>query len=211
MISVFVVDDHLVVRQGLRSLLAQYADLQVVMEAENAERALELADNLRADVALVDIRMDGQNGLELARKLRRICPQLSIIILTSYEDDAYLLQAAQAGVHGYLLKSTSAEVLAEAIRAAQRGERRLSPTLAGKALQQLETLSQAQLQLESGLLDQELQLLQLIADGVTNQEVAAKLYLSERTVKRKVQDILTKLGATNRAQAVAEAYKRGLL
>ncbi|MFN8454850.1 MAG: response regulator transcription factor [Anaerolineae bacterium] len=171
-----------------------------------------MVDQLRAGRFLLDIRLAlDSSGQELARQLRRTHREAKVIILTSYDEEGYLREAAQAGVQGYLLKSASAEVLAEAIRAAQRGEWRLSPALAGKALQQLQELSQAQAQSEAGLSDQELQLLQLIAEGATTHTMAQTLYLSERTVKRKVQDVLDKLGATNRAQAVTEAFKRGLL
>ncbi len=208
---VLLVDDHPVVRRGLRSLLSQYGDIQVIGEAEDGPAALDLAAQLQPDVILLDIRLAGSSGLNLARRLRRGQSDSRIIILTSYDDEGYLLQAAQAGVYGYLLKSASAEILAEAIRAVHRGERRLSPTLADKALEQLETLSQAQLQSEAGLSEQELELLQLIADGATTQDMAHTLYLSERTIKRKIQDVLNKLDAANRAQAVAEAFKRGLV
>jgi len=209
--SVFIVDDHLVVRQGLRSLLSQYPNIQVMGEADGGPDTVELITSLQPDIVLLDIRLAGQGGLDLARQLRQAGSQSRIIILTSYDNESYLLEAAQAGVHGYLLKSTSAEILADAIRAVQRGERRLSRAVAGKALEQLEALTQAQPQAEVRLSKRELQLLQLIADGATTQEIAGTLYLSERTVKRKVQDLLDKLEAGNRAQAVSKAYKQGLL
>lgn len=208
---VLLIDDHPVVRQGLHSLLSQYPDIEVVAEADGGPVALQLINELRPDVVLLDIRLAGLSGLELARQLRRSGAEARIIILTSHDDEAYLIEAAQAGVHGYLLKSASAELLAEAIRAVRAGEHRLSPALVSKALQQLEALSRTQAQAESGLSDQELRLLQLLAEGVSTQEMARALYLSERTAKRKIQDILTKLGATSRAQAVAEAFRRGLL
>lgn len=208
---VLLVDDHAIVRQGLRSLLGQYPDIQVVGEAEAILTGLALVAELQPDVILLDIRLANQNGLDLARQLRRIESEAHVIVLTSYEDEAYLLEAAQAGVHAYLLKSTSAEVLADAIRAVHMGERRISPALAGKALEQLEILGRARAQTESGLSDQEIQLLQLIAEGASTQDMAHTLYLSERTIKRKIQDTLTKLDATSRAQAVAEAFRRGLL
>ncbi|HET7091042.1 MAG TPA: response regulator transcription factor [Anaerolineae bacterium] len=208
---VLVVDDHPVVRQGLRSLLSQYPGIQVIGEAESGPAALELVAKLQPDVVLLDIRLAGPSGLDVARQLRRSQPNVRVIILTSHDDEAYLIEAAQAGVHGYLLKSASAELLAEAIVAVHAGESRLSPALVRKTLEQLEALSRAQAQSESGLSDQELQLLQLLATGASTQRMAQSLYLSERTVKRKIQDILTKLGAASRAQAVAEAFKRGLL
>lgn len=208
---VLVVDDHLVVRQGLRSLLTQYPDIRVVGEAEGGPATLELIAGLQPDVVLLDIRLAGPSGLELARQLRRSGSESRVIILTSYDDQAFLLEAAQAGVHGYLLKSASAEVLADAIRAVHAGERRLSPALADKALEQLEALSQAHARSDSGLSGQELQILKLLADGASTQSIGEALFLSERTVKRKTQDILYKLGASSRAHAVAEAFKRGLL
>ena len=210
-IRVLLVDDHLVVRQGLRSLLSQYPDIQVVGEAEDSQVALGLVSELRPDVILLDVRLADSNGLDFARQLQRYEFDSRVIILTSYDDEEYLLQAAQAGAYGYLLKNTSAEILADAVRAVYAGERRLSPALAGVAFRQIETLSQTRLLAESGLIKQELELLHLIAQGASTQEMAQTLYLSERTIKRKVQDVLDKLGATNRAQAVSEAYKRGIL
>jgi len=210
-IRVLMVDDHLMVRQGLHSLLSQYSDINVVGESDGGSAVLELVIGLQPDIVLLDVRLAGPSGLDLARQMHRAHLETRVIILTSYDSEDYLLQAAQAGVYGYLLKSASAEILADAIRAVHAGERCLSPTLAGMALQQLETISQTQIQTETGLLDQELELLQLIAAGATTKDMAGTLYLSERTIKRKVQDVLDKLGATNRAQAVAEAYKRGVL
>jgi DNA-binding NarL/FixJ family response regulator len=208
---VLIVDDHPVVRQGLRSLLSQYADIDVVGEADGAPSAMAQVASLQPDVVLVDIRMVGQSGLELARELRRSGAQVRVIILTSHEEEAYLMEAAQAGVHGYLLKSASAELLAEAIRAAHAGEHRLSPQLVSKLLEQLQVMGRAQAQAESGLSDQELALLRLLAEGASTLAMANSLHLGERTVKRKIQDILAKLEATSRAHAVAEAFRRGLI
>ncbi|MFQ5856441.1 MAG: response regulator [Anaerolineae bacterium] len=210
-IRVLVVDDHPVVRQGLRSLLSQYPDIHVVGEAEGGPAALELVARLQPDVVLLDIRLAGPSGLDLARQLRRTQSESRIIILTSYDDEAYLLEAAQAGVHGYLLKSASAEVLADAIRAAGAGERRVSPALLDKLLRQFEDLAVEKMRQESGLLEDEIKILRLIADGATNKEIAEELYWSEITVKRKVQDILAKLGVTTRLQAAVEAVRRGLI
>ncbi|HEX9899344.1 MAG TPA: response regulator transcription factor [Candidatus Methylomirabilis sp.] len=208
---VLIVDDHPVVRQGLRSLLSEYPDIQIVGETEGDSTVLELCAQLRPDVILLDIRLAGSNGLDLARQLRSTSSEAHVIILTSYDDETYLREAVQAGVHGYLLKSASAEVLADAIRVVHAGERRISPPLINKVMQQLEELSRAQVQAASGLSDQELQLLKLIAEGASTPDMVRALYLSDRTVKRKIRDILAKLGATSRAQAVAEAYRRGLL
>jgi DNA-binding NarL/FixJ family response regulator len=210
-IRVMLIDDHPVVRQGLRSLLSQYPDIDVAGEADGGTAAVDQVVQDRPDVVLLDIRLAGPSGLELARQIRRSGTDTRVIILTSHDDEAYLMEAAQAGVHGFLLKNASAELLAEAIRAVHAGERRLTPALVTKALEQLEALSRAQAQAEFGLSDQELRLLQLLSDGASTQDMATSLYLSERTVKRKVQDVLSKLGASSRAQAVATAFKRGLL
>jgi two-component system, NarL family, response regulator DevR len=208
---VIIVDDHSMVRQGLHSLLSQYSDIQVVGEAEGGPAALELIDKLQPDIVLLDIRLTTSTGLDLARELRRAQSKSRIIILTSYDDEGYLLQAAQAGVHGYLLKSASAESLAEAIRAVHAGERRLSPTLLGTVLRQFEDLATEKVRQESGLSAEEIDVLHLISEGATNKEIAAELYWSEISVKRKLQDIFAKLGVSSRLQAAVEAVRRGLV
>lgn len=180
-------------------------------EGDGSFQVIELTEELKPDVILLDIKLGEENGLDLARQLRRVCPEVKIIILTSYDDEAFLSQAAQIGVHGYLLKSASAEVLAEAIQAIQRGERRLAPDLASKAFVQLSRANKAYKKSRFGLSEEDTQLLRLIADGSTIQEIAESLYLSERSVKRKTQEILEKMGVTNRTQAVAEAFRRGIL
>lgn len=211
MINVLLVDDHPVVRQGLTSLLSQYPDIHVIAEADRGSAALEQAAKFRPDVILLDIRLEDASGLDVARQLRRAQCASRIIILTSYDNENYLLEAARLGVDAFLLKNASAEVLADSIRAVQAGEQRLSPVLGGKAFEQLKVLSQAQVHSQSGLSEQELELLKFIAAGASAQVITRALYLSERTIKRKTKDVLRKLGATSRAQAVAEAYKRGLL
>jgi two-component system, NarL family, response regulator DevR len=208
--NVFIVDDHPVVRQGLKSLLSQYSIIRVVGEAGDISTASDLIQKHKPDVVLLDIRLGEQSGIDLAQYLRRIESPSRVIILSSYDDKSYISLAAQAGVYGYLSKSTSSDMLIEAIQAVHAGERRLSPSVGGKALEQLERLSAMKVQAEIGLSDQELELLELLTKGASTEDMTKILYLSERTIKRKIQDILTKLGAANRAQAVAEAYKRGL-
>ncbi|WP_418791609.1 response regulator [Phosphitispora sp. TUW77] len=210
-IRVMLVDDHPVVRRGLQSLLSQHPDICTVGESDGGADLIQAVNNLQPDIILLDIRLIDRSGLDLARQLGRSHPDIHIIILTSYDDETYLLQAIQAGVRGYLLKSASAEILADTIRAVYAGEHRLSPSLGGAVMEQLKKVNRAWVKSGSGLSEQEFRLLKLIADGARVQDIAQKLYLSERSVKRKTQDILEKLGATNRAQAVAEAFKRGLL
>ncbi len=210
-IRVLLVDDHPIVRQGVQSVLANHPDIQVVGEAENAATLFSSLPTLKPDVILLDIRMPGQNGIETTQRLKRENPAIKVIILSTYDDDEFLLGALRAGAEGYLLKSASAQLLASAIRQVGRGERLLSPTLVGKVMREFQELAKEKSRSDSGLTNQELQVLQMIAGGSTNKEIAEKLYWSEVTVKRKVQDIFEKMGVANRAQAVAEAAKRGLL
>jgi DNA-binding NarL/FixJ family response regulator len=208
-IRVFLVDDHPVVRQGIRSLLSSFSDIQVVGEADSSFVVASQMEPAQPDVLLLDIRLGGANGIEVARKLRREQPSVKIIILTTYDDAEYLQQALAADVHGYLLKSASHEQLAEAIRAVHRGERLLSPPLVSKVMEQFGHLARIRSREESGLSDQELQVLREIANGANNRQIAERLFWSEATVKRKIQDIIEKLGVANRAQAIAEAIRNG--
>lgn len=210
-IRVFIVDDHPIVRQGVRSVLANHADIQVVGEAESGAGLFANLASLKPDVILLDIRMPGQNGIEITQRLKSERPEIRVIILTTYDDEEFLFGALRAGAEGYLLKSSSSDVLASSIREVGRGERLLSPHLVGKVMREFQELAKEKARSESGLSDQELQVLRMIADGATNKEIAEKLFWSEVTVKRKVQDILEKMGVANRAQAVAEAGRRGLL
>ena len=210
-IRVLIVDDHPVVRQGVRSLLANHSDIQVIGEADSAANLYASLETNRPNVILLDIRMQGQTGIEIAQRLKREWQDLKIIMLTTYDDEEYLFGALRAGADGYLLKSASPQVLADSIRSVARGERLMSPALVDKMMRQFQTLANDKVRMEIGLTDQEMQVLQLVAAGATNKEIADKLFWSEVTVKRKTQDIFEKLGVSNRAQAVAEANKRGIL
>lgn len=210
-IRVLIVDDHPVVRQGVRSLLLNHPDIQVVGEAESAATLFAALNGDPPDVILLDVRMPGQNGIEVTQRLKRERGNIKVIILTTYDDDEILFGALRAGADGYLLKSASPEVLAASIRSVANGERLMSPALVDKMMRQFQNLAADKVRADSGLTDQELQVLQSIAAGATNKEIADKLFWSEVTVKRKTQDIFEKLGVANRAQAVGEATKRGLL
>lgn len=211
LIRVLLVDDHPIVRQGVRSVLAGHPDIAVIGEADSAPALFAALAERVPDVVLLDVRLPGQNGIETAQRLKREWPAVKVIILTTYEDDEYLFGALRAGAEGYLLKSASPEMLAAAIRQVAAGERLLSPALVGKLMREFGELARTQAQAETGLTAQEIAVLRLIAAGATNREIADRLYWSEVTVKRKVQDILEKMGVANRPQAVAEAAKRGLL
>ena len=208
-IRIIIVDDHPVVRHGLKSLLAGHPDLNVVGTAENGAQVLPLLSNQPADVLLLDIQMKGQNGIEVARRVRQSHPDLRIIILTTYDDESYLQQALAAGVDGYLLKSASHETLPDAIRAVMRGEKLLSPSLVTHVVTDYRRLAVEHARREAGLTQSDLDILRAIANGDGNKVIAEQQFVSEATVKRRIQEILEKLGAANRAQAIAEAIRQG--
>ena len=210
-VQVLIVDDHPVVRQGLKSMLANSEEIEVVGEAGDGPSAIQQAMALQPDVVLMDIRMPGPDGIQLTRRLRAVCPETKVLILTIYDEDDYLLRALRAGAWGYLLKNISAQELVEALLTVHRGQRLLSPSLLHRVLERFQLMAMEKARLESGLSEQELEVLRLIAEGATNKEIAEKLYWSEITVKRKTQDIYCKLNVTNRTQAVAEAIRRGLI
>ncbi|MBI1802768.1 MAG: response regulator transcription factor [Chloroflexi bacterium] len=210
-IKLLIVDDHPVVRRGLQSMLADAKDVQVVGEATSGAEALAQVAKIKPDVILMDIRMPGADGVQVTRRLRREHPDIKIIILTTYDDDQHLFNAIEAGAHAFLTKHADYADLADSIRAVYKGERLLSRTLFSKVLDQFQAMARAQAMHDSGLREDEVELLRLIADGATNKEVGEKLFWSEVTVKRRASDVYSKLGVADRAQAVAEAMKRGLI
>lgn len=211
LIRVMVVDDHPIVRQGVRSLLSNCADMTLVAECDSAETALAGVATARPDVVLMDIRMPGMTGVEAARLLLRDHPEVRLLMLSSFDDEAYIDQAIQAGVQGYILKSASDETLAAAVRAAYRGERVLSPPVMDRVVQQAASYSRERAQRQAGLSEEETRILKMLVDGASNPKMAAELFLSEATVKRKLQDIFEKLHVAGRAQAAAEAVRRGIV
>ncbi len=210
-IRLLVVDDHQLVRKGIRSLLINHPDIEIVGEAENGVVALKQVQACNPDIVLLDIRMPGLDGIEVVRQLQQKRPEVKIIVLTTYDDEAYISAALEAGVHGYLLKNVSHEVLADAIRSVHAGERQLSPDLMGQVLRQFADMARVQKQHFSGLTEEELRLIHLVAGGKSNSAIAKIMFWSETTVKRRVQELFDKLGVENRVQAAAEAGKRGLL
>ncbi len=208
-IRILIVDDHPVVRQGLRSLLVGHHDLEIIGEAEDGSEVLPLLSKKPADVILLDIQMKGQSGIEVARRVRAAHPEVKIIILTTYDDESLLREAMEAGVHGYLLKNVSHETLPDSIRAVMKGEKLLSPKLVSSVVDQYQKLAQSQAQKEAGLTSEELQVLSAIAGGASNKDLAEKFFWSEATVKRRVQEIVEKMGVANRTQAIAEALRKG--
>jgi two-component system, NarL family, response regulator DevR len=208
-IRILIVDDHPVVRHGLKSLLAGHLDLEVVATAADGAEVLPLLARSPVDVILLDIQMRGQSGIDVARRVRQTHANVKIIILTTYDDESYLHQALSAGVHGYLLKSTSHKTLPDSIRAVSRGEKLLSSSLVSNVVNEYQRLAEEQARREVGLTLDDLKILRAIAQGAGNKQIAGQLFISEATLKRRVQEILEKLGATNRAQAIAEAMRQG--
>ncbi|HEY4420306.1 MAG TPA: response regulator transcription factor [Pseudonocardia sp.] len=204
-IRVLIVDDHPVVRDGLRGVIDGQPDMHVVGEAGHGAEALARVDAEPVDVVLMDLRMPTMGGVEAIGQLRRTAPSVRVLVLTTFDTDRDVLPAIEAGATGYLLKDTPRDELLRAVRAAHRGEAVLSPAVAGRLMGQVRTPAQDTL---SG---RELEVLRLVAAGFTNREAAQKLFISEATVKTHLLHIYAKLGVRDRASAVAAGYQRGLL
>ncbi|MER5425158.1 response regulator transcription factor [Streptosporangium roseum] len=204
-VRLVIVDDHPVVRDGLRGMFVEQADLEVVGEAEDGERGLAVALRERPDVVLTDLRMPGLGGAKFIGLLAERVPSARVLVLTTYDGDDDVLPALTAGAIGYLLKDSPREEVFRAVRAAALGETVLSPAVAARLLNRVRTPAPAEL---SG---RERTVLALVARGSTNKEAAAALFISETTVKTHLAHIYTKLGVSDRAAAVAVAYSRGLL
>ncbi|MBN1640896.1 MAG: response regulator transcription factor [Anaerolineae bacterium] len=208
MIRVLIADDHLVVREGLRAILDTAPDLLPVGEACDGAEALRLAGETAPDVVLMDLRMPGVDGLVAIRQIKARYPDVQVVILTTYDDDEYILRGLRAGARGYLLKDTSRSVLLETIRAAARGEALLAASVVDRVVAHLQGPQPAAVETLS---ERENQVLSRLAQGAANKEIALQLNISERTVKAHVTSIFNKLGAGSRAEAVAIALRSGLL
>ena len=206
-IRILLVDDHQVVREGLRRMLELEADMEVVGEANDAKEALTQSELFSPEVILMDIKMPGVGGIELTRQLKEKQPSCNIIMLTLY--DEYLAEAIEAGAVGYLLKDVKREELVKAIRAVHQGRSSLNLSLSRDHLAEL--AAPVESKQRAYLSERELAILRMIADGVTTEEIANQLFLSQATVKRSVHIIFEKLGVHNRSEAVSEAYKRKLI
>jgi len=210
-ISVLLVDDHPVVIEGLRKVLATAGDITIAGEAHDAAGAIEQAKALKPDVILLDLRMPGASGVQATRRLREQDIRSAVIILTSYGDQAYVRQALEAGADSYLLKTTPPDQLITAIRNAARGRRQLSPELLDGVLADFSGLAREQTRRESDLSEEDREILRRAAEGATNREIGLALGRSEIAIKKRLQVIFSKLGAVDRAHAVAEAIRRGLI
>jgi DNA-binding NarL/FixJ family response regulator len=204
-IRVLVVDDHPVVRDGLRGVLDGEPDMEVVGEAGNGAEALARVAAGPVDVVLLDLRMPVMGGVETITALRRTAPGVRVLVLTTFDTDRDVLPAVEAGATGYLLKDTPRDELLRAVRAAHRGEAVLSPAVAGRLMGQVRAPA------AESLSARELEVLRLVAAGATNREAARRLFISEATVKTHLLHLYAKLGVRDRASAVAVGYQRGLL
>jgi two-component system, NarL family, response regulator LiaR len=210
-ITILIVDDHTIVRQGVRTLLDMHPDLQVVGDAENAEVALSLVEELVPDVVLLDLVLPGMNGVEATRQMKRTSPRTQIVVLTSYAEDEYIFPALRAGALSYLLKDIRPRELAESIRKAARGESVLHSRIAARMIQEVREAIRKVPPAFVELTPRELGLLQLLADGQTNSDIAKQLVLSEKTVRGYVSNILSKLHLEDRTQAAVFAWQQGLM
>ncbi|WP_377268892.1 response regulator [Peterkaempfera sp. SMS 1(5)a] len=204
-IRLLIVDDHPIVRDGLRGIFSGDPGFEVVGEAADGAEGVARASDGSADVVLMDLRMPGMGGVEAIRLLRDRAPQVRVLVLTTYDTDADVLPAVEAGATGYLLKDAPREELIRAVRAAHQGQTVLAPSAAAKVLGRMRAPA------AGSLTDRELEVLRLVAEGTTNREAARQLFISEATVKTHLLHLYDKLGVRDRAAAVSEGYKRGLL
>jgi DNA-binding NarL/FixJ family response regulator len=207
-IRVMLVDDHQVVREGLKRMLDLDGDIEVVGEASSGEEALAKAEQLSPDVILMDVKMPGMGGIDAIRELKKRESPAGVIVMTVYEDK-YLAQAAEAGAVGYLLKDVSRDELIKAIKAAHQGQSPFAPAISRTLFSQYAALTKASH--ESVLTRRQVEILRLIASGATNKEIASRLFISSATVKRETNAIFASLNVNDRAEAVSAGYKMGLL
>jgi NarL family two-component system response regulator LiaR len=210
-ITVLLVDDHRVVRQGVRAFLTTQPDLLVVGEAEGGAEGVQLAAQHVPDVALMDLVMPGMDGVEATRQLKQVSPRTQVIVLTSYHDDEHIFPALRAGALSYMLKDVGVDVLADAVRKAARGEAVLHPRVATRVIKELQGELHDQPNPFTELTDRELEVLRLIAGGLNNNDIAVRLVLSEKTVKGHVSNILSKLQLADRTQAAVFAWREGIV
>jgi len=207
--KVLIVDDHEVVRVGLRALLEKQEDLQIVGEAATAREAIDMALSVEPDVVLMDVRLPDESGIEACRKILSINPGIRVLMLTSYSNDEVIFDAIMAGASGYLLKEVDAGQLVPAIMAISRGESILDSSASKSILDRVKAISGgASARGIDSLTEREMEILKLIADGLTNQEIADIINLTEKTVKNYVSSLLLKLGMSHRTQAAVYYVKR---
>ncbi len=208
-IRILLVDDHEVVREGLRALLSRREGFEIVGQAGTVAEAVAEAERMRPDIIVMDVRLPDGSGIEACREIREALPETKVIILTSYADDDAVYASILAGASGYVLKQTRGRALADAIEAVARGESLLDPGVTQKVMERLRTANERRASDPlDALNDQEHKIIDLIAEGKTNKEIAAEVFLSDKTVKNYVSSILTKLNLRRRSEAAAYIARR---
>lgn len=210
-ITILLVDDHEVVRHGVRAFLETMPEFDVVAEAGSGEEALELVGEHIPDVVLMDLILPGMDGVETTRRVKALSPRTQVVVLTSYHEDAHIFPALKAGAISYILKDMKMDKLGDALLRAMQGEVTLHPRVAARVLQNIRGESNEFEDLFTDLTDRELGVLKLIANGLTNSQIAEKLVISENTVKGHVSNILNKLHLADRTQVAVYAWKRGIV
>lgn len=207
-VRVLLVDDHKILRQGMRRLLELDEGIEVVGEAESGEQALALAASASPNVVLMDIRIPDTDGIEATKQIRKSHPEINVIILTSYGDE-YLEEAVEAGAAGYLLKSVGHDELTQAVRAVSEGEAVIDRSLGREFLRRFADLTRVRKQ--DVLSDRQVDVLRLLAAGLSSKDITERLFISNTTLKRELRHIFARLGVDKRTQAIAEAYRRRLI
>jgi len=210
-ITVMLVDDHALVRQGVRAFLETQGDIAVVAEAGSGREAVALAAEHAPDVALVDLIMPEMDGVETTRRLAAQSPRTSVVVLTSYHDDEHVFPAIRAGALSYVLKEIGPDELADTVRKAAKGEAVLHPRVAARVVRELSGARRDEPNAFRELSDRELEVLKLIADGLSNAEISKRLFISEKTTKSHVSNILGKLHLADRTQAAVYAWREGVV
>ena len=210
-ISIIIVDDHEVVRNGVRAYLDTLPEFRVVGEGASGEDAIRLVTEYIPDVVLMDLIMPGMDGVQTTREIKKISPRTQVVVLTSYHDDIHIFPALKAGAISYILKDMKMDKLVEAIRRAVSGEVTLHPLVAARVLRSLRGENAEEEPIFADLTERELEVLKLIANGLTNNQIAEKLVISENTVKGHVSNILSKLHLADRTQVAVYAWQKGIV
>jgi two-component system, NarL family, response regulator LiaR len=210
-IRVVLVDDHNMVRIGIKAFLSTLPDIQVVGEAGTGEEAVRLAGELTPDVFLMDLIMPGMDGVEATRQVKKVSPRSAVIVVTSYHEDEHIFPAIRAGALSYVLKDIDPDDLADAIRRAHAGEAVINPRVASRVVKEIHGRRDEEVNPFHELTERELDVLRQVASGKSNQEIAAVLVISEKTVKTHITNILTKLHLSDRTQAAVYAWQEGIV
>ncbi|KYZ76449.1 two-component system response regulator [Anaerosporomusa subterranea] len=214
-ITILIVDDHALLRQGIKKVLDLESDLSVIGEAADGEEAIKLALQLKPDVVLLDVNMPKKNGLEVTKELRQLAPHIKIVLLTIHDDENYVIEVVKAGATGYLLKDIEPGMLIKAIRSVHSGESFIYPTLARRLFYEADNVGKrpepSRTRGQDSLTMREIEVLQLIGQGLSNQEMAQRLFLSEKTVKNHLTNIFRKINVSDRTQAVIYAIKHKIV